>query len=93
VARAFRAAASGKTGLDVLNLLVYGALPSEAIDASNRSVGADAFVSAPAHNYALAPGSLAIDAGITLPGVTTDRIGTARPQGHGYDVGAYEWVP
>jgi hypothetical protein len=80
-------------GLDVLNLLVYGVLPPEAIDASNRSVGAEAFVNAVAHNYKLAPGSPAIDAGITLSSVTTDRIGTIRPQGRAYDVGAYEFVP
>ena len=93
VVRPFRAAASGSRGLEVLNLLVNGTLPSEAIDASNRSVGASAFVGAAAHNYALAPGSAAIDAGITLPGVTRDRIGATRPQGRAYDVGAYERVP
>jgi hypothetical protein len=93
VARPFRAAASGTTGLQVLNLLVYGAVPPEAIDASNRSVGAEAFVSAAADNYKLSPGSPAIDAGITLSSVTTDRIGTIRPQGRAYDIGAFEYVP
>jgi hypothetical protein len=93
VTRPFRAASSGRTGLEVRNLLVYGVLPAEAIDASNRGVGAEAFVNATAHDYRLAPGSVAIDAGITLPGVTRDRINMVRPQGQAYDIGAYEYVP
>lgn len=93
VSRPFRAASSGSTGLEVRNLLVNGPLPAEALDASNWSVGPEAFVNAAANNYALAPDSPAIDAGITLPGVTTDRIGTMRPQGRAYDVGAYEYIP
>ena len=31
--------------------------------------------------------------GEPLSAVTVDRVGTARPQGNGFDVGAYEWVP
>jgi len=93
VVRPFRAAASDRAGLEVLNLLAYGVLPPEAIDASNRGVGTEAFLSTAAHNYRLAPGSPAIDAGITLSSVITDRIGTIRPQGRAYDVGAYESVP
>ncbi len=90
VTRAFQAAASVSTGLEVRNLLVLGKLAREGADPSNRGVGADAFVSASAHNYTLAPTSVAIDAGVALPGVTTDRSGIARPQGAAYDVGAYE---
>ena len=92
VPRPFRAASSGSGGLEVRNLLVVGALPAEAAHASNRSVGADAFANAEAHNYALAPGSPAIDAGIALTSVVTDRIGTKRPQGRAFDVGAYEYM-
>ena len=93
VSRSFQAAASGSAGVEVRNLLVLGALQPVASHASNLSVGAEAFVDVLADNYALVPGAAPIDAGITLADVTTDRIGTARPQGPGYDVGAYEVIP
>jgi hypothetical protein len=50
------------------------------------------FVNAAAHDYRLAPGSPAIDAGAAISGITNDRIGVARPQGAYLDVGAYEFV-
>ena len=93
VTRPFRAALSGSGGMEVRNLLVLGALPTEASHPSNWSVDAEAFINAAADNYALAPGASPIDAGIALSGVTTDRIGTIRPQGAAHDVGAYETVP
>jgi hypothetical protein len=93
VTRAFQAASSTSNGLDVRNLLVLGALPKEAAHSSNRGVAASAFVNAAAHNYALAPGASAIDAGATIAAVSTDRAGIVRPQGAAYDVGAFEWTP
>ncbi len=39
---------------------------------------------------ALKKGSPAIDAGITIPTLTTDARGSVRPQGTAYDSGAYE---
>ncbi|MDD5674300.1 MAG: choice-of-anchor Q domain-containing protein [Chitinivibrionales bacterium] len=41
-------------------------------------------------NYALKSGSPAIDAGIATGAPAKDVIGHARPQGSGYDIGAYE---
>jgi hypothetical protein len=91
VGRAFYPAESGAGGLDVRNVLVLGSsLPAEASGASNRAVSAASFVDAPAHNYQLAAGSPAIDAGVTIPEVTRDRAGTTRPEGQAYDIGAYE---
>jgi hypothetical protein len=90
VGRVFRAASSASRGLEVRNLLVLGPLPPEAAHPSNRSADAHAFVDAAGHDYRLAPGAAAIEAGVTLPDVLTDRLGTPRPQGRGYDVGAYE---
>jgi hypothetical protein len=91
VTRAFQEAGAASGPLDVRNLLVLGPLSADASDPSNRSVSSDAFVNAAAHDYRLAPGSAAIDAGIALSGVATDRVGIPRPQGYAYDVGAYEW--
>ncbi len=50
-------------------------------------------VDAPNGNLYLQPGSSAIDAGTVLPSVCEDYTGlTSRPQGAGYDIGAYEYV-
>jgi hypothetical protein len=48
------------------------------------------FVNPAAGDYHLAGGSPAIDAGTNV-GVATDLDGIARPQGEGYDIGAYEF--
>lgn len=90
VARPFQAASSNRLGLDVQNLLMLGTLPREASRASNLGVGPEAFVDASAHNYLPAPDAVSIDAGVALPAVATDRVGTTRPRGRAYDVGAYE---
>jgi hypothetical protein len=44
----------------------------------------------PTQTMALLPRSPAIDAGITLSGVTTDQRGVPRPQGNAPDIGAFE---
>jgi choice-of-anchor C domain-containing protein len=44
----------------------------------------------PTRTMALLPGSPAIDAGILVPGVTTDQRGVPRPQGSAPDIGAFE---
>ncbi len=93
IGRAFRAAASERDGLDVRNVLVAGdRLPEEAAGATNLVVEDSAFVDAASHDYRLAAGSPAIDAGTRIPEVTTDCDGVIRPRGEGYDVGAYECV-
>jgi hypothetical protein len=91
VERAFQAASSVKTGLDVRNLLVLGARPAEASHASNLTVDAAGFVDPERGDYHLKAGSPAIDTGATLAGVERDRDGVTRPVGNGHDVGAYEW--
>jgi hypothetical protein len=42
-------------------------------------------------DFQLVSGSPAIDAGVTLPYVTNDFLGTTRPQGAAYDIGAFEF--
>ncbi len=44
----------------------------------------------PTLTQALLPGSPAIDAGVAVPGVTTDQRGVPRPQGIAPDIGAFE---
>jgi hypothetical protein len=94
VSTAFRAAPSPGSPIDVRNFLALGAtLPSEAKGPSNMAVPASAFVNAKGHNYQLAAGAAAIDAGAGIADVTVDRQGTKRPQGKAYDIGAFERIP
>jgi hypothetical protein len=51
------------------------------------------FVDPAKGDYRLKAGSPGIDAGETLEAVKTDLLGVKRPQGRGYDVGAYEFTP
>jgi len=83
---------AGKASVDVRNLLVLGSkLPAEASGrSSNRAVGASAFIDVVKHDYRLAAGSPGIDAGETIADVARDRLGTVRPRGGAYDVGAFE---
>src|SRR5262249_10384362 len=58
---------------------------------TNRSIN-PLFVNAAAFDFALQAASPAIDAGMMLSAVPTDLVGIPRPQGAGYDIGAYESV-
>jgi hypothetical protein len=90
---AFRAASSSGSVLDVQNVAFLGSSrPVEASGPSNLALGAGSFVDAAKHNYQLTATSPANDSGNTLAEVTADRQGTKRPQGAGYDVGAYERI-
>ena len=91
VVSSFVEANAGASVLDVRNLLVLGTvLPGEASYASNFAVDESAFIDAAAGDYRLAAGSPAVDSGVTVDGVLTDRVGVARPQGAAFDVGAFE---
>ena len=60
---------------------------------SNEKVNVDPKLSnASNDNFFLTAGSPAIDAGVTIPGVTNDFMGTSRPQGAAFDIGALEYV-
>ena len=94
VGRAFVAAQSKSSRPDVRNTVVLGStLPQEAAGESNRAVGDKAFVNASAHDYRPTAYSPAVDSGIALQDVGTDRAGVRRPQGRAYDAGAYELKP
>ncbi len=49
------------------------------------------FINAATADFHLQAGSPAIDAGMTISQVTTDKDGNARPAGAAYDMGAYEF--
>ncbi len=60
---------------------------------TNRNVTTDPhFTNVSAHDFTLQADSTAIDAGLTIGAVPTDIVGVTRPQGNGYDIGAYERV-
>lgn len=44
-------------------------------------------------DYRLKAGSPAIDSGVSISGFSKDILGVSRPQGSGWDIGAYEFVP
>lgn len=86
---------AGSTGAIVKNNIVY--LPSSISDSgtatvlSNNLTTDPHFVDLSANNFYLQATSPAIDGGQTISGVTTDFAGVPRPQGTGYEIGAYEY--
>lgn len=61
------------------------------ISDSSPHVGDPLFVNSDAANFYLQQGSPAINKGILLTDVPVDKDGISRPQGSGYDIGAYEY--
>ena len=51
------------------------------------------FENVQAKNFRLKPSSPGIDKGISSNLITTDMVGTSRPQGSEYDIGAFELIP
>jgi hypothetical protein len=92
VGRVFQAANSGWAGVDVRNTLVLAsALPTEApASGRNLAVSSQSFADASRQDYRLAAAAAAIDAGLVIAGVATDRDGAPRVQGRAPDLGAYE---
>jgi hypothetical protein len=72
--------------------MVYGGSMGSAPGCTfaNNIVANPSFVNASSDFHLLA-GSPAIDAGVPVSGVATDYDGVARPQGNGFDIGAYEF--
>ena len=59
---------------------------------TNPNLGALADNGGPTQTHALPAGSPAIDAGTATGAPATDQRGAVRPQGTGYDIGAYEYA-
>jgi hypothetical protein len=51
------------------------------------------YVNPATYDLRLKPGSPAIDVGSAGLAPLIDTVGTARPQGSGVDLGAYDWTP
>lgn len=60
-------------------------------DAASVLASTAMFVSSVSEDFRLSAGSAAIDAGEARPDVATDRVGTTRPQGNGWDIGSDEF--
>jgi Right handed beta helix region len=97
---------SNSSGAIIRNNLVYGGSPRISDSGSNTTrsnnlcdvagtgcalVGDPKFVSSSNIDLRLQATSPAIDAGVATSIVTTDFAGASRPQGGGYDIGAYEY--
>ncbi len=80
---------SANNGTSVISLAKWQALGYDLH--SFIATPAQLFVDPVNGNYQLKSGARAIDAGASLTDVPTDLLGVARPQGLGWDIGAYEW--
>ena len=92
----FTASAGTYKSCIVRNNIFYGSgvsIPSGAgVTQDHNLTGVNPlFVSAPS-NFALQSSSPAINAGSATGAPSTDYKGASRPQGSGYDIGAYEYV-
>ncbi|MCK9641515.1 MAG: malectin domain-containing carbohydrate-binding protein [Prolixibacteraceae bacterium] len=59
---------------------------------SNYKTGNPYFTNTATYDFSILSSSPAINAGATIAAVTTDFLGTTRPQGAAYDIGAYEYI-
>ena len=85
-------AGSATSGAVLVSNNLYENTPSlSGVTDSNAIIGNPLFVN-PGSDFHLQSTSPAIDAGLTLPEVTEDYEHNSRPQGSGYDIGAYEYV-
>jgi hypothetical protein len=86
------------TGNDIRNNIVYNNSTNIAMDYPESQMKYDhnlttnpPFVNAAGGDFHLQSGSPAIDAGVNMSAVTTDFDKRPRPQGAGFDIGAYEY--
>jgi hypothetical protein len=86
----FQSAGGYGSGFEVKNNLFIGTKPTEASDDSNLGVSESDFVDSVNNDYHIVQGSQAVDSGDEIILVIQDRDNVLRPQGQGYDVGAYE---
>jgi parallel beta-helix repeat protein len=82
----------GGSGFQIKNNIVYAAgVDIIGGNSANNLTSNPRFVDAANGDFRLQSGSPAIDAGQTLSDIQDDFAGLPRPQGAGYDIGAYEF--
>lgn len=74
------------------NLFLRSSLPREFPSDVNAVADASSFINVARSDYRLMPTAEAIDIGVVLPQIAADRVGVPRPQGGGYDIGAFEYI-
>ena len=85
--------AGGITGITTDHNLFYNTTGTYNVTTLGTNyIEADPLFVSPTTNFALQTASPAIDSGSSVGAPSTDYIGTSRPQGAGYDIGAYEFV-
>jgi hypothetical protein len=78
-------------GSSLLTLAAWRTATSQ--DANSQvATSAQVFVNPATNDYRLKPGGPAIDAGTATQAPLRDIVATTRPQGTGFDIGAYEFV-
>jgi hypothetical protein len=88
---------AGANVVEIKNNIVFGNGAGQISDRSgiaiqNANLTTDPlFADSKNNNFRLKTGSPAIDKGVPVDGVTSDMAGLSRPQGSGYDIGAYEY--
>ena len=89
------------TGNEAINNLIVGnggtiantsANGSSITNTTNRTTGSITDCTGTLPDFTHKSDSACIDAGTTIATVTTDYIGTARPQNSVFDIGAYEYI-
>jgi hypothetical protein len=79
----------------IANNLTYGGSvttgSTSGLTLAGNLTGDPQFTSVGSHNFQLQSGSPAIDRGLSLSIVLNDFMGTLRPRGAGFDIGAYEY--
>jgi len=86
---------TGATQTALVNTLLFGNTPPLVNNGSGTTqltnLTTDPLYTNPAGgDFTLQPASPGIDKGSAVAGITVDFLGQARPQGAGYDIGAYE---
>jgi hypothetical protein len=90
IGRSYVSLATGVSSPDIGNNLTYQVSGGSAYPGDLWGVD-PRFVSVSGKDFHLQSTSPAIDKGLRLSSVPNDRDGTPRPQGAGYDIGAYEY--
>jgi hypothetical protein len=73
------------------NMVYGGSMGSVPGCSFTNSITANPSFVNPSSDFHLQAGSLAIGAGVTVSGAATDYDGITRPQGNGFDIGAFEF--